>query len=66
MHIAAAVGTPVVILMTEHPMLKAYVPPGERHQVLHKHTITEIAVGEAYTATRSALTAERAASLFAT
>jgi ADP-heptose:LPS heptosyltransferase len=66
MHIAAAVGTPVVILMTEHPMLKSYVPPGERHQVLHKQTITEIAVGDAYTATRSALTAERAASLFAT
>lgn len=66
MHIAAAVGTPVVILMTEHPMLDAYVPPGERHHVLHKHTITEITVGEAYAATRSALTAERATSLFAT
>jgi len=65
MHIAAAVGTPVVILMTEHPMLDAYVPPGERHHVLHKHTITEITIGETYTATRSALTAERATSLFA-
>ncbi len=65
MHIAAAVGTPVVILMAEHPMLDAYVPPGERHHLLHKHTITEITTGEAYAATRSALTAERATSLFA-
>jgi len=65
MHIAAAVGTPVVILMNEHPMLDAYVAPGERHQVLHKHTITEITIGEVYAATRSALTAERATSLFA-
>ncbi len=65
MHIAAAVGTPVVILLNEHPMLHAYVPPGDRHQVLHKRTITEITVGEAYAATRSALNAERATSLFA-
>ncbi|HEX9918080.1 MAG TPA: glycosyltransferase family 9 protein [Pyrinomonadaceae bacterium] len=65
MHIAAAVGTPVVILMSEHPMLKAYVPPGERHRVLHKQAIADISTGEAYAATRTALTAERASSLFA-
>lgn len=65
MHIAAAVGTPVVILMSEHPMLDAYVPPGERHQVLHRPTITQITTEDAYAATRTALTAERAASLFA-
>ena len=65
MHIAAAVGTPVVILMSEHPMLDAYVPPGERHRVLHRQSINEITSEEAYDATRSALTAERAASLFA-
>ncbi|MDQ1557651.1 MAG: heptosyltransferase [Pyrinomonadaceae bacterium] len=65
MHVAASVGTPVVILMSEHPMLDAYVPPGERHRVLHKQAIAEITTGEAYSATRSALTAERATSLFA-
>lgn len=65
MHIAAAVGTPVVILMSEHPMLDAYVPPGERHRVLHRPAIAQITTGEAYDATRAALTAERAASLFA-
>jgi len=66
MHIAAAVGTPVVILMSEHPMLHAYVPPGERHRVLHKHTILEITPDEAYAATRASLTADRTTSLFAT
>jgi hypothetical protein len=45
-------------------MLDAYVPPGERHRALHKGSINEITTGEAYTATRSALTAERATSLF--
>lgn len=65
MHIAAAVGTPVVILLNEHPMLDAFIPPGERHQALHRPTITEITIGDAYAATRSALTAERATSLFA-
>jgi hypothetical protein len=50
--------------MSEHPMLDAYVPPGARHRVLHKGSITEITTGEVYTATRSALTAERAESLF--
>ncbi|HEX8457729.1 MAG TPA: glycosyltransferase family 9 protein [Pyrinomonadaceae bacterium] len=64
MHVAAAVGTPVVILMSEHPMLDAYVPPGERHRVLHKPSIADVTTGEAYTATRSALTAERATALF--
>jgi ADP-heptose:LPS heptosyltransferase len=65
MHIAAAVGTPVVILMSEHPMLHAYVPPGERHRVLHRPAIAQITTEEAYTATRSAFTSERATSLFA-
>ncbi|HEY0098983.1 MAG TPA: glycosyltransferase family 9 protein [Pyrinomonadaceae bacterium] len=65
MHIAAAVGTPVVILMSEHPMLDAYVPPGERHRVLHRPGIAQITTDEAYTATRSAFTSERATSLFA-
>ncbi|HEX8424647.1 MAG TPA: glycosyltransferase family 9 protein [Pyrinomonadaceae bacterium] len=65
MHIAAAVGTPVVILMSEHPMLDAFVPPGERHRVLHRPNITQITTEEAYDATRSAFTSERATSLFA-
>ncbi|HEX8476142.1 MAG TPA: glycosyltransferase family 9 protein [Pyrinomonadaceae bacterium] len=64
MHIAAAVGTPVVILLGQHPMMHSYVPPGERHQLLHGQTITDISTDHVYTAARSALTAERMASIF--
>ena len=64
MHVAAAVGTPVVILMQHHPMFNCYVPPGERHRVVPGRVITEISTGAAYDATRAAFTTERAASLF--
>ncbi|MGH9900405.1 MAG: glycosyltransferase family 9 protein [Pyrinomonadaceae bacterium] len=64
MHIAAAVGTPVVILLGQHPMLKCYIPPGDRHRPVHGRTIAEIATDEVYTAVRSALTAERMAAIF--
>jgi ADP-heptose:LPS heptosyltransferase len=64
MHIAAAVGTPVVILMQHHPMFNCYIPPGERHRVVAARTIEEISVDIAYTAARSAFTTERASSLF--
>ncbi|HEU4594800.1 MAG TPA: glycosyltransferase family 9 protein [Pyrinomonadaceae bacterium] len=64
MHIAAAVGTPVVILMAQHPMFACYIPPGERHQVVSGRVIGDIGVGQAYEATRAALTTERMASLF--
>ena len=64
MHVAAAVGTPVVVLLG-HPTNKAYMPLEARHHVIHGHTIMDISVDEAYTHTRTALTAERAASLFA-
>lgn len=63
-HIAAAVGTPVVILMRTHPMLKCYVPPGNRHRVLHGREITNITTDDAYIAARAVLTAERMASIF--
>jgi len=64
MHIAAAVGTPVVILMQHHPMFNCYIPPGERHRVVAATTIEAITVELAYTAARSAFTTERASSLF--
>jgi heptosyltransferase I len=64
MHIAAAVGTPVVILMQHHPMFNSYIPPGDRHRVVAARTIDEIGVELAYTAARSAFTTERASSLF--
>ena len=64
MHVAAAVGTPVVILMQHHPMFNCYIPPGERHRVVAARTIQEIGVGHAYAAARAAFTTERASSLF--
>ena len=65
MHVAAAVGTPVVILMQHHAAFECYLPPGERHRVVHAPTIEEITTDAAYDATRAAFTAERTASLFA-
>jgi len=64
MHIAAAVGTPVVILMQHHPMFNCYIPPGERHRIVAARTIEEIGVDVAYAAARAAFTTERASSLF--
>jgi ADP-heptose:LPS heptosyltransferase len=64
MHVAAAVGTPVVILMQHHPMFNCYIPPGERHRVVAARTIAEITTDLAYTAARAAFTTERASSLF--
>ena len=64
MHVAAAVGTPVVVLLMRHPKMKNYLPPGERHRVVSRPTIDEITPDDAYAAARSALSTERAASLF--
>jgi ADP-heptose:LPS heptosyltransferase len=64
MHIAAAVGTPVVILMQRHPMFDCYIPPGERHRVVSAPSISEITVAQAFEAARAAFTTERATSLF--
>lgn len=64
MHVAAAVGTPVVILMQHHPMFNCYIPPGERHRVVAASRIADIEAAQAYTATRSAFTTERMSSLF--
>jgi ADP-heptose:LPS heptosyltransferase len=64
MHVAAAVGTPVVILMQHHPMFNCYIPPGERHRVVSAPSIEEITVAQAYEAARAAFHTERAASLF--
>src|SRR5215213_2920321 len=64
MHVAAAVGTPVVILMQHHPMFNCYIPVGERHRVVAASTIEAITPEAAYAAARSAFSTERASSLF--
>jgi ADP-heptose:LPS heptosyltransferase len=63
MHIATAVGTPVVALL-DRPTPNSYVPLEERHRVIYSHRITEMTTDVVYAATRSLLAAGRTASLF--
>ena len=64
MHIASAVGTPVVLLLDKRAP-ESYLPQGDRHRVIYNSVIGDITVNEVYAATRSILTSERAATLFA-
>lgn len=63
-HIAAAVETPVVML---HGLPKpdGFTPIGARHRIIYSGSIEEVTADEVYATTRSVLTAERTASLFA-
>jgi len=64
MHIASAVGTPVVLLLDKRAP-DSYLPQGDRHRVIYNNLIEDISVDEVYVATRSILTSERSATLFA-
>lgn len=64
MHIASAVGTPVVLLLDKRAP-ESYLPQGERHRVIYKSVIEDISVDEVYEATRSVLASGRTAALFA-
>jgi heptosyltransferase-1 len=64
MHIAAAVGTPVVLLLDKRAP-ESYLPQGDHHRVIYNNVIGDISVDEVYIATRSILAAGRTASLFA-
>jgi len=64
MHIASAVGTPVVLLLDKRAP-ESYLPQGDRHRVIYSSVINDIAVEEVYEATRSVLASERTADLFA-
>jgi len=64
MHIAAAVGTPVVMLLGR-PTSDGFTPVGDQHHIIYADSIEAITTDNAYNATRSALTAERVTSLFA-
>jgi ADP-heptose:LPS heptosyltransferase len=63
-HIAAAVGTPVVVLI-DLPTPHAYIPLGASQRLMFSERVTAIEVEDVYTATRALLTAGRTASLFA-
>jgi len=64
MHIAAAVGTPVVLLLDRRAP-ESYIPLGEQHRVIYSSTIPEITIDEVYAITRALLAGGRTASLFA-
>jgi ADP-heptose:LPS heptosyltransferase len=64
MHIAAAVGTPVVLLLDRRAP-ESYLPLSEPKRVIYSATIPEIDVAEVYAATRELLATGRTATLFA-
>ncbi len=64
MHIASAVGTPVVLLLDKRAP-ESYLPQGDRHRVIYNSVISDISVEEVYAATRSILASGRTATLFA-
>ena len=64
MHVAAAVGTPVVLLLDRRAP-ESYLPLGKQHRVIYSSTIPKLEVDEVYSATRSVLAAGRTDSLFA-
>ncbi len=64
-HIAAAVGTPIVVLI-DRPTHHAYVPLAESKRLIFSQAIGTIEVEEVYAETRELLVAGRTATLFAT
>jgi ADP-heptose:LPS heptosyltransferase len=63
MHIAAAVGTSVVIMLDQRAP-RSYIPFGEEHRVVTGKKIDELTVDQAYTAARGLLASGRTTSLF--
>ena len=64
MHLAAAVGTPVVVLLDKRAPT-TYMPLGDHHRTVNGQIISEISVEDAYEVARSVLAAGRTAALFA-
>jgi len=64
MHVASAVGTPVVLLLDKRAPT-SYLPQGDYHRVIYNNIISDISVDEVYVATRSILASGRTSALFA-
>jgi ADP-heptose:LPS heptosyltransferase len=64
MHIAAAVGSPLVLLLDKRAP-ESYLPRAARQRVIYSSTIPEIRVEEVYAATRELLASARTETLFA-
>src|ERR1700686_2271344 len=63
-HIAAAVGTPIVVLI-DLPRPHAYVPTGTAQRLVFSESVTAIEVEQVYAFTRELLSAGRTEKLFA-
>jgi ADP-heptose:LPS heptosyltransferase len=63
-HLAAAVGTPIVVLI-DLPTPHAYVPLGTSQRLMFSESVTAIEVEDVYASTRELLSAGRTATLFA-
>src|SRR6266481_281237 len=63
MHIAAAVGTSVIVLM-DRPTPHIFVPVGKRHRVMYGNTVREITVDQVYKVTHELLASSRTEKLF--
>ena len=63
-HIAAAVGTPIVVLI-DLPRPHAYVPTSASQRLIFSESVTAIEVEQVYASTRELLSAGRTATLFA-
>jgi ADP-heptose:LPS heptosyltransferase len=57
-HIAAAVGTPVVVIM-DRPDHHSFTPVGEQHRLIFGREITQIPVKQVYQAAREVLSSSR-------
>ncbi|CAN5675523.1 lipopolysaccharide heptosyltransferase II [soil metagenome] len=64
MHIASAVGTPVVLLLDKRAP-QSYLPQGDRHQIIYSNAIDDVTVEEVYTVARTVLAGNRSTTLFA-
>ena len=64
MHIAAAVGSPLVLLLDKRAP-ESYLPRAVRQRVIYSSTISQISVEEVYAATRELLAGTRSETLFA-
>ena len=58
LHIAAAVGTPVIVIM-DRPDLHSFTPVGEHHRMIRGPVITEISVPEVYRAAHELIATNR-------
>ena len=65
MHIATAVGTPIVALL-DRPTPNSFIPIEERHRVIYSRRIFEMTTDEVYETTREVLTSVRMPTLFVT